>query len=298
MGSSGSAGLGLVLFAISTTFYFIFKMIFGKDTFAMDADGNIIKDENGNSRIISSAYDMKKRLFSMYFIVVIIGQLFVNLSMFKSMCNTSIASIAFPGIMYTIIPWIVIFGVIQVMFIMMPGWKAPFSNTIGYLVAKIAGLRTTIRHILKPLDLEDDTQLEGEQLKSFQTLREIYKDDSVLINEITPSNFDNFWKIMQKSQLIKTDQEMRDIPGTGGKLDTDVLRGKLQWFVGLKDDVSEFVWLMLTGSLVSSIVFNSMTKYKCTYSPEQIEEQDKKYKDSQEAKEPDPGANQVYTSDE
>jgi|UniRef100_A0A6C0LUJ5 hypothetical protein len=298
MGSSGSAGLGLVLFAISTTFYFIFKMIFGKDTFAKDADGNIIKDENGNSRIISSAYDMKKRLFSMYFVVVIIGQLFVNLSMFKSMCNTSIASIAFPGIMYTIIPWVVIFGVIQVMFIMMPGWKAPFSNTIGYLVAKIAGLRTTIRHILKPLDLEDDTQLEGEQLKSFQTLREIYKDDSVLINEITPSNFDNFWKIMQKSQLIKTDQEMRDIPGTGGKLDTDVLRGKLQWFVGLKDDVSEFVWLMLTGSLVSSIVFNSMTKYKCTYSPEQIEAQDKKYKDSQEAKEPDPGDKQVYTSDE
>ena len=42
MGSSGSAGLGLVLFAISTTFYFIFKMIFGKDTFAKDADGNII----------------------------------------------------------------------------------------------------------------------------------------------------------------------------------------------------------------------------------------------------------------
>ena len=299
MGSTpGSAGLGLVLFSVSTIFYFIFKMIFGKDTFQMDSEDNLIKDDKGNPILLSSAYDMKKKIFSFYFVFVIAGQLFVNLSMFKSMCNASMSSIALPGIVYTIIPWVVIFGAIQVMFIILPGWKAPFSNTLGYLVAKIAGLRTILRYLLKPIDLEEDKQLDGDQLKSFQTLREIYKDDSVLINEITPDNFEKFWKTMQKSQLIKSDNEIRNIPGTGGKYNIDVLKGELQWYVGLKDDVSEFVWLMLTGSLVSSVVFNSMSKYKCNYSAEQIAAQDKKYKEEQKAKKPEPGQKQVYVTDE
>ena len=41
-----------------------------------------------------------------------------------------------------------------------------------------------------------------------------------------------------------------------------------------------------------------MGQYKCVYSASEIQEQDKKYKQSIENKEQVPGKNQVYVSDE
>jgi len=298
MDGSG-AFIGLILFTITTIFYFVFKMFFGKDVFKKDANGEILKDANGNPQILYTAESMKKKIYFLYFLLVIISQLFVNISLLSSMCNSGLGSVAFPGMMYTIIPWILIFGLLKVMFMIMPGWKAPFSNTFGYLVNRLAGIRSVLRYLLKPVDLEDDKrELKGEQLHSFQTLREIYKDDSILINEITPDNFDKFWKTMEKSELFKTNEEIKLIPGTNGKYNLDKLRGDLQWHVGLKDDVSEFVWFLLSGGLISSIVYNNMNKYKCSYTPEQIAEQDKKYKEQVEAKEQTKNNDQVYYTED
>ncbi len=296
--SSAGPGISLLLFTVTTVFYFIFRIMYGKDVYETDSSGNILKDDSGNPKILYTAESIKKKIYMIYFLFVIIGQLIVNLSLLQNMCKTSISSVAFPGIMYTIIPWILIFGVLKVIFMLLPGWKAPFSNTFGYLIAKMVGLNKTMRGVLKPLNLEDDdVVLEGEQLKSFQTLRHIYKDDSVLINEITPLNFHNFWKVMQKSQLLKTEYEVKNDPDLKGKT-LEQLKGDLQWFVGFKDDVSEFIWFLLSGSLISSIVYNNMGQYKCVYSASEIQEQDKKYKQSIENKEQVPGKNQVYVSDE
>ena len=297
MDGSG-AFIGLISFIITTIFYFVFKLFFGKDVYKKDADGNVLKDANGNPEILYTAESMKRKIYVLYFIIVIISQISVNLSLLSAMCNSGLGSVAFPGFIYTIIPWLLIFGILKIMFMIMPGWKAPFSNTFGFLIARLAGLRTILRYLLKPIDLEDDKrELKGEQLHSFQTLREIYKDDSVLINEITPENFDKFWDTMKKSQLFKTDEEIKAIPGTNGKYNLNKLRGDLQWYVGLKDDVSEFIWFLLSGSLISSIVYNNMNKYKCNYTPKQIEEQDKKYKEQTDEKESNE-TNQVYYTDD
>jgi hypothetical protein len=298
--SSAGPGISLILFTITTIFYFIVRVMYGKDVYETDNMGNTLKDEKGNPKILYTAESIKRKIYMIYFLIVVIGQLIVNLALLRSMCNTSISSVAFAGLIYTLVPWILIFGVLKVMFVMLPGWKAPFSNTFGYLFAKIIGLNWTMRAILKPLNLEEDNVvLEGEQLKSFQTLRHIYKDDSVLINEITPLNFDNFWKTMEKSQLIKTEYEIKNDPKLKGK-NIDKLKGDLQWYVGFKDDISEFIWFLLSGSLISSIVYNNMNKYQCVYSASEIQEQDKKYKESVEEKEKEEGMGkkQIYSSDE
>ena len=298
MDGSG-AFIGLIFFIITTIFYFIFKLFFGKDVYKKDADGNVLNDSNGNPEVLYTAESMKKKIYVLYFIIVIISKLFINLSLLSAMCKTGLCPVAFSGFIYTIIPWLLIFGLLKLMFIIMPGWKAPFSNTFGYLVARIAGLRTILRYLLKPVDLEDDKrELKGEQLHSFQTLREIYKDDSVLINEITPENFDKFWGTMKKSQLFKTDDERKAIPGTKGKYNLNKLRGDVQWYVGLKDDISEFIWFLLSGSLISSIVYNNMNKYKCSYSAEQIAEQDKKYKTQVDEQDNSKSPQQVYYTDD
>lgn len=297
--SSAGPGISLIIFTVTTVFYFIFRIMYGKDVYETDNMGNTLKDDTGNPKILYTAKSMKRKIYILYFLFVIVGQLLINLSLLQNMCKTSIASVALPGIMYTIIPWLLIFGTLKVLFMLLPGWKSPFSNTFGYLIAKLIGLNSTMRGVLKPLNLEEDSEvvLEGDQLKSFQTLRQIYKDDSVLINEITPDNFDNFWRIMQKAQLLKTEHEVKNDPDLKGKT-LDKLKGDLQWFVGFKDDVSEFIWYLLSGSLISSIVYNNMGQYKCVYSASEIQKQDEAYKKSVEEKEQTPGQNQIYVSNE
>ena len=46
--------------------------------------------------------------------------------------------------MVTLIPWVIIFGILNVLLLQFPGWKAPFSNTIGYLIANIAGAKNLL----------------------------------------------------------------------------------------------------------------------------------------------------------
>jgi hypothetical protein len=37
----------------------------------------------------------------------------------------------------TLIPWLMLFGVLHLFLMIFPGWMAPFANTFGYLVAKL-----------------------------------------------------------------------------------------------------------------------------------------------------------------
>ena len=40
----------------------------------------------------------------------------------------------------TIIPWVFVFASIIVLLMLLPSWLSPFSNTIGYFIAKVMGL--------------------------------------------------------------------------------------------------------------------------------------------------------------
>ena len=72
-----------------------------------------------------------------YILFIIIGQYFINLNLSYAMCGVyqwqNVLTI-------TIIPWLLIFGVLQLFLSMFTGWLAPFSNTFGYLVTKLMGL--------------------------------------------------------------------------------------------------------------------------------------------------------------
>ena len=52
------------------------------------------------------------------------------------------------GLMYGIVPWIFIFGVFSVLLNFCPGWKGPFSNTFGYLFAKLRGVSKYLNDML------------------------------------------------------------------------------------------------------------------------------------------------------
>ena len=81
-----------------------------------------------------------------YLILMIILMYYVNGNMMSSSCGGS----ADAGVVFraTFLPWILIFGVVMAVLIAAPGWKAPFSNTVGYLVVKMSGGEKALLNIL------------------------------------------------------------------------------------------------------------------------------------------------------
>ena len=81
-------------------------------------------------------------------------------------------------------------------------------------------------------------------------MQNIYEDQSVLINEITPNNFEN--AINKLKPLFNT----ASIDYTKNIL-------KLKKLVQLKDEISRFIWYILTGGLVVSLSNMGIVTTKC-----------------------------------
>lgn len=190
-----------------------------------------------------------------YYTIVILTMFSLNLKITRENCgfpDYSSATLA------TIIPWIIIFGLLNIMLLMFPGWLSPFSNTFGYLLAKLNGLSDTLNNIFKnKLSKKDTSNLSGVN----EALEHIYSDKSLLINEITEDNFTNFWNTM--TPLFKPE---------ANNFKNDLLN-----FVRMKNIVSEFVWYILTGGLITSISYNYVIDNGCKPNEEQMNKNYTKY---------------------
>ena len=162
----------------------------------------------------------------------------------------------------------------------MPGWKAPFSNTIGYLIVWIAGVNNSFFKILK----QDNNQN--------KLLQMVYKDPSTMINEITPENFDLFIERMNGKNggveaLPVAQAEPVVTPSAplmkGGRRkqrggnNTSILSSNykehlpgLYNFVVIKDMISEFAWYALVGNLVINTSNSYIQSIKCNRSADQL----------------------------
>lgn len=184
-----------------------------------------------------------------YFLLIFITQFSLNISLTDQICGFKQPALAFTT---TVFPWTIIFGSLSVIFIMFPGWKSPFSNTFGYLAARVAGIKDAFNAIL-PSKISN------------KALQAIYEDSSLMINEITPGNFGDFWSKMQSSGMLseKVSPEAKE---------------RLFKLVRMKDIVAEFVWYLLAGVLISSITFSYISNSKCKRSAEYMKQQHEEWK--------------------
>ncbi len=162
----------------------------------------------------------------------------------------------------TLIPWVFIFGILNLVLSIFPGWLAPFSNTFGYGIAKLMGINNLLNDIFKPKIVKGD--LDGEKMA--EALEHIYSDKSLLINEVTPTNFDTFWENM--SPLFKTSVK-----------ENSDLKMNLLKLIRLKDIISEYIWYMLTGMLVTSVGYNYVVNSSCVQSIKEMKKRNKDYED-------------------
>lgn len=250
--------VSILFFFIITTIYFILKLVTLPDDY---------KKSTGSTNIV---------WLSIYILLLVAGNYFINLSTTNAMCGgTPQWGTSF---IVTIVPYLLIFGVINIILILFPGWLTPFSNTIGYLAANLGGLNDLFNDEILNVQLKDNQDGDSD-IQVGKALQHIYGNKSLLINEIPRegdseeekrTSFDNFYLAMQKNEIFKKLEDERDI---------DRIKTQLYNLLTLKDIVAEYVWNLLTGLLVTSVSYNYIVNVGCDYSAKQMKNSYKEYLD-------------------
>jgi len=215
-----SATSSFTYFALLTLAYFVLRYLM------------VDKYENKGNSALGIA------LIIVYLGIMFLIQFMVNMSNAKERCGGTPQILT--ALTYTAIPNILIFGLLIMMIMFFPGWKAPFSNTLGYLIVSspIFRARDVFNNILV-------------KKSSNKLLNMVYRDPSLMINEMTPANFDIFISKMGEAKNPILVPNFRDyLP-------------KLYNLVLMKDRISEFMWYLLTGALVISNSNSYIQTFKC-----------------------------------
>ena len=181
-------------------------------------------------------------------------QITINSSLAKTICNNPQSTTS--GVVATIFPMLFIFGLLQLLLTIFPGWLEPFSNTFGYAVAKIGGAESAVRDVLK-------TEPTPEISKAISN---IYNDPSIFLNQFNYNDQQDFDTKWNKSQELFRPEAQST---------TSERCISFKNMVKLKDLVAQFVWYMLAGILVTSRSYNYIINQPCGLSPavaEQIAE--------------------------
>lgn len=187
--------------------------------------------------------------------IIYIGTLMVvlitiNSSLAKTICDNPQSTTS--GVVATIFPMLFIFGLLQLLLTIFPGWMEPFSNTFGYAIAKIGGAEKVVREVLKKDPPQGDIS---------KAISNIYHDPSIFLNQFNYENEEDFKIKWAKSANLFNTEAVEDSP-------------KYKDFrnmVKLKDLVAQFVWYMLAGILVTSRSYNYIINQPCGLSPEVAE---------------------------
>jgi hypothetical protein len=143
-------------------------------------------------------------------------------------------------------------GTMVVILNMMPGWKAPFSNTIGYFIVKNVIARKLFK-LQKWIKVQH-----GDGNDSAQSLIEKFNsigNRTFFVNELTPKNFFYALKSLGISSNGKWDfqQKDKDIDPITNKPITIAIAYKLYQAIIVKDIISEFIWYFLAAMLTYSV---------------------------------------------
>lgn len=178
----------------------------------------------------------KIAILKVLLLVIIFSTMYaLNTSTMKKMCPNGTKNLVTKVFFSTFIPFIFLFGTIVVALSLMPGWKAPFSNTLGYSIVKNVIFRKlfSLQDWVKEGDAEGDSELAKFNQRSNRTF---------FVNELTPENF------FQAVDSLKINFKE---PGDD---DVDYPVKKLLYkAVIIKDFISEFIWLMVTSLLTYSL---------------------------------------------
>lgn len=254
---ASSSALNIITFILTTAFYYLVI----KPTLTY----NIISNKEEYSSYNKSYY----KSLGIYLLLVIVVQFIINTTILASKCGGSIQTNLLTSAIYTFFPWLLIFGVMMIVIIMYPGFKTAFSDVIGYFYVS-GSANKVLTELLINKDIQQNMDESGATLKEKEDLQnaadaiiKICGNTSILINQIVPTNFMNYWSIL--NPLMKT-RFQTDNP------ETEFKRTELFNLVVMRDTIGEMMWYIYTGVLLTSIVQMKISTTPCYISPKQMEQ--------------------------
>ena len=191
-----------------------------------------------------------------YILLLIIGMYFLNLNIAKSICQNDTAQ--YSNVFFaTILPWIIVFGILYFILEIFTGWVRPFSNTIGYVVVSLLGVEDIIVKLLNKEQKDNDSITKA--------LGQIEQNKSKFINEFEPDK-SQFKEFIEK---LKAEKLTKNTFLTGDKISPDEL--ELFKLVNIKHIIGKLMWYILAGTVISSISYNYIINIKCTQTLKDVE---------------------------
>lgn len=274
--------LNIVTFLLTTLFYYL--------ALKPALPYTLYKDKQKYKEYISNSY----MYLAIYVLLVIVIQFIVNSSIIATNCGGNITENMGAAGVLTFLPWILIFGVLVLVLTIYPGFKSAFSDVVGYYY--VSGQATKLltellinQEIQKKMTEETDmTPEKKEALESAaDAIIKICGNTSILINQIVPSNFEQYWGILTPL--------MKDKYKAGGP-EADKMQNDLFELVVTRDNVGEAMWYIYTGLLLTSIVQLKITTRGCNSNPKTMEANYQKFlQQEQAAKEQKEKTSATYT---
>lgn len=235
---------------------------------------------------------------ALFFLIILLSQFLLNIAGITTKCGGNVKDNLGPAAIATFLPWIFMFGLVVVALILFPGIKSAFSEVIGYLIIsssanKILGdllIQTEVQSILAEDKNHTAEEKNGLQ-NAAQVIMNIMTNPSLLINQIVPLNFTQFWTTLQP--LMKDKYKDDNSP------ETIDMKNKLFSLVSTRDNVGEALWFIYTGLIVTSFVQLNINSKGCVTSPAQMEKNYQDFLDQEEQAEQDRKAktSTTYTVD-
>jgi hypothetical protein len=236
-----------------------------------------------------------KLYLAVYFFAILVIQFIVNAYLITQTCGGSITQNMSASGTFTFIPWSLIFGAVIVVLIVYPGFKSAFSDVVGYYY--VAGsANKLLTELLVNKDIQNNIDADGastvQQKANMQQAADmiikICGNTSILINQMVPSNFVEYWNILKP--LMKP-QYQNDGP------QTDEKRNQLFELVVTRDNIGEAMWYIYTGILITSIVQLKIATRGCITDPAQMAKNYQNYLTEQKAaqKQEKQATSTVYT---
>jgi len=222
--------------------------------------------------------------------VTLVFQIFANFINIKNLCGNNAKDTIGYAFIATVVPWVFIFGVLVTILIVTPGIKSAFSNIIGY-----AFVSSEANHVLTELLIptsDINQQIDDAPAKSRRELEsaaeliiKICGNTSMLINQIVPENFSDFWSGIQP--LLKSKYKGIELSsvvvGADGEVDPAYKNvHDLFKLAYRRDYIGELCWYIYTGILVISIVQMKIVTKGCNKSLETMEKNYQSYVKTQD----------------
>ena len=233
-----------------------------------------------------------------YFAIIIIIQISINSQTILDKCKGYTQPI---GVLFstTIIPNVLILGLIYFVITLMPSWKYPFSYVFGMVSSKL-------RKSWESLRIEGKETEPGKKISLFMKVwtKAFGTESTKFIKKITKENFTEFFRkafekggLLQKpnettkADMIRICEKEDDIEYVTALNDIDRANHagvkqenfenakntynsikSIYQYVMRKDLVAQCIWFLLAGFLLMNVTQDTISSIECEYTAEQLRE--------------------------